>query len=511
MSGRNLKCQRWFLGINLLILGLFLNTEMSFAQNRLTPAKAPNNQQRNLAQQSTNPTSANALKTNSGVARLAGQGNVSANPAASTNLNNAASPATDQSTISNPDQQMSPELKAKLQEAVDKFNKSDIAGSLKILNEMSQTNPEIIPPRLILAQWFSQLKNRNAVRVSLEMATEESPNDPEAYLLLAEISLQQGELTAAELLFQKGEQVLSQYSASADRKKALTISLLRGKMNLMQLRKRWAGMQQMLANLIQIQGESPELCRLIALSFFHQNQDAQARDWFVRADSLSKGEGMPADGMMAQFYISRGDLAKAKESISAAQKAYPKSTDVLSLSIMMAINENDLDAAWNLVQKLYQEDSKSLNVLKTMGNVALFRSDFAQAQQAFQEVVRQSPIDSEAVNGLALALCEQNDPEKKKLALQYATSNVQKQDNNREFLATLGWTLLQAGETDKAKQILQQSAADGQLNAATAYYFAVLLAQNQQNDEAKKLIEAALASKAPFFKRQAAVNLLNQL
>ena len=213
---------------------------------------------------------------------------------------------------------------------------------------------------------------------------------------------------------------------------------------------------------------------------------------------------------MAQLYATRGDKEKTKASLDAALKANPKSTKVLLLSISSALSENELDSAWNLVQRLYKED-KSADVLKTYGKVALFRSDFKSAEAAFQEAVRQNPLDTDASGGLALALCEQGDPDKCKRALQYAASNIQKQSNNRDFLATLGWTLYKAGQTDEAVKVLQQSIADGQINAASAYYFAVILHEKGQDDVAKQLLTAAVSTTPPVAKRGDAEKLLAEL
>jgi len=149
--------------------------------------------------------------------------------------------------------------------------------------------------------------------------------------------------------------------------------------------------------------------------------------------------------------------------------------------------------------------------LKTYGRVALFRSDYRRAEAAFQEAVQQSPLDTDASNGLALALCEQGDEEKNKRAVQYAAGNVQKQQNNRDFLATLGWVLYRTGQPDEAIQVLQQSTADGQINAASAYYFAVVLNDKGQTEQAKNFLEAALSTQPPFAKRTEAEALLKKL
>ncbi|MCF0234899.1 MAG: tetratricopeptide repeat protein, partial [Thermoguttaceae bacterium] len=222
------------------------------------------------------------------------------------------------------------------------------------------------------------------------------------------------------------------------------------------------------------------------------------------------GEGLPADAILAQLYAERGDLAAAKASLADALKLNPKSPAVLALSITTALEENDLDGAWNLAQKLYAED-KSPDVLKVYGNVCLFRADYAGAEAAFQEAVRQNSLDADAIGGLALALCEQDDADKRARAIQYAASNLQRQANNRDCLGILGWAQYKSGDLDAALNTLQQSVADGRLNAATAYYLAVVLNDKGNADAARQLLDAALASRPPFAKRAAAAALRKKL
>ena len=426
----------------------------------------------------------------------------------------AAQPAAPQTAQVADAPKLSPAEEAKYQEALQHFNSQNLTGALASLQELAASNPAATPPRLILARWFAELQNPKAVRTSLELATEESPNDPEAFLSLAEISLLEGSLTAAELLTLQGRRVLAQYDANPTRKQNLTRKALTLQLAYSNARRRWPSAQEAILALIKLDGETAELDRALGRTLFQQNQEDKAREMFVRADKLTTADAastaLPADALLSQLYAERGDLVNAKKYLDAALKAAPKSVPTLVLSISTALEENDLETAWSRARQLYAND-KSADVLKIYGKVALFRSDYPQAEAAFQEVVRQNPLDAEAVAGLALALCEQDDAEKRKRAVQYATSNVQKQANNRDYLATLGWTLYRSGDVDAAIQVLQQSVADGQINAAAAYYFAVALVEKGQTQAAQQLLNAALATKPPFAKRVAAAALAKQL
>ena len=410
--------------------------------------------------------------------------------------------------------ELSDNEKVKLQTALEAFNQQDFATALTTLREIAANNPAARPARVVIANWFSELQNIQAVKMSLEMATEESPDDPEAYYSLAEIALREGQLTAAELLTLKGDEKLVVYKANPKRAQNMTKASYSLKIAYSNARQRWGDVQNAILGLIKVEGETAELDRAYARALFQQGQEDKARQFFQRADGLvkedEKKQTLPVDAAMSQLYAARGDLEQAKKSLEAALKANPKSAPVLSLSITLALTENDLDKAQQLVQQLYAED-KSVETLKIYGKVAIFREDYQRAEAAFQEVVRQNPLDTDATSGLALALCEQGDAEKCKRAVQYATSNLQKQSNNRDFLATLGWVLYRSGQVDDAFKVLQQSIADGQVNAASAYYLAVILNEKGQQETARQLLVAALGTQPPFAKRAAAEKLLAEI
>ncbi len=425
----------------------------------------------------------------------------------------AAAPSSSTETVGSNAPSGNPETEAKYKVAVERFGRSDIAGALETLREMAASDPKMIPPRLVLAQWFARLNNPNAVRISLEKAVEESPEDPEAYILLAENALRQGEFAAADLLLEKGGAILEERGLpeNPERQKNLTISLYKNRVMLFQNREAWGEMQKALGTIWKMEGETVETCRLIGVSYFQLGDVEKARQWFDRAKKISPETELPADAMIARLYLSKGDRENAKSSLDVALKNDPDSTPILNLSLSLAINENDLEKVKSLSDKLYASNPEDPATLRTCGIAALYQEDYPKAERFFNQAFQMEPANTDAANGLALALCEQNDPEKMKLALQHATSNLQKQGNSREYMATLGWVLYRSGNVDKALGILQQVAAGGQMNALTAYYLAEVLREKGDKESARNVLSASLNSPLPFTKRAAAERLAKQL
>jgi predicted Zn-dependent protease len=409
---------------------------------------------------------------------------------------------------------VNPEITAGITEAVNAFNASKFSESLQILTKLYQKHKELAPPRIVMAQWFATAEFGDAVRATLEMAVEETPDDPESYLLLGEIALRQRHLTAAELLFQRGREKLNRYTVNPERKKIMESSYLRNLVSLSESRGRWTAMEDAINKKIQLDGESSVLLRQKGVALFQQKKDNEARNLFVRADRLdvnAEQKGLPAEAAMSQLYLLRGDRDNARKSLAEALAKNPKSREVLVLSIQMRISDDQLEEARRLSQNLLAEDPKSESVKRLQATIALYLSDYAGAEKLFQEMVTADANDHQAVNGLALALCEQNNRDKLRRAVEYAKKNLARFPDNSEYAGTLGWALLRNNQTEEATQALRQSAASGQVSAATAYYFAYLANQTGKKDEAKKLLEAAVSSSSPFAKKRDAVRMLRDL
>ncbi len=431
---------------------------------------------------------------------------------------NTAPPATAQNTDD-------PALQAKMQEALEFFRKNDFPKALDVLNALYKERPNIIPPRLVFAQWFSMANIPNAVRTSLELATLETPNDPEAFITLGSISLRQGELTAAEALFDKAEVLLNSYSVNPERKKNLGMALYRGQIALYEVRGRWISMHNAVVKLLQLTPDKPAaaMYRQLAVAAFQQGFDkgneakkaefeAKAKEYLVTATQCADGrDGLPVDGIMCRLYLSKGEKDKAEASLAEALKKVPNSPEVQTLAAMLRLNNNDIAGAMAHAQQLAKVKPDDKETKRILATVSLYQGDYAQAEKLFQEIVTESPMDAAAVNGLALALVESTDTAKQQRGLEYAGTNAQKDQRNVEYLGTLGWALIKMNRLQDAVKALQQSAAGGQINSATAYYLAELSSRNGNFVQAKSLLDAALASPQPFFKRAAAQTLLAEV
>ena len=410
-----------------------------------------------------------------------------------------------------------PAIESGVSQAVAAFNESNFDGALERLQSLYAEFRHIAPPRIVMAQWFAEANfGDEAVRGALEMATDETPDDPEAYLLLGGISLRQGHLTAAELLLQAAKAKLDAYDINKERKNLMQAAWLRSAISLAEIRGRWNVMLEMLTVTGKQDGETPTLLRQQGVALFQLKRESEALAMFAKADSLAgtlpdPDAGLPAEAAMAQLYQLRGDRDNAQKYLAEALRKYPQSRDVVVLSVQARISEDHLEDARTLAEKLLTENPDWQPAQRLLATVALYLGDYAEAERLYQVLILDSPSDEQAANGLALAQSEQEDPQKLQRALDYVRENVRRNQNESDYWATLGWVLYNADQFEAAEQALRQASATGRVNAATAYYQARLALRAGETADAIRLLEAAIATPVPFAKRRDAVRLLDVL
>ena len=88
--------------------------------------------------------------------------------------------------------------------------------------------------------------------------------------MLGELSLREGDLTAAQLLLRKAEALSKTYTANDKRKTLFTQRTLGTMASLAQVRGEWELMQSLLERLLKQQGDTPLALRMLAVAQFQQ-------------------------------------------------------------------------------------------------------------------------------------------------------------------------------------------------------------------------------------------------
>ena len=135
-------------------------------------------------------------------------------------------------------------------DAIAAFKANDYAGALKFLREACKKNADLPPAEVLMAQLAMGVPG--ATRAYLEQAVVEAPNDPEAYLLMADQAMHERRIAEANLLYEKAQSLLASFDKSAKRKAILQPRFLNGLATVAQVRGDWAGSSGSLRDLAEI-------------------------------------------------------------------------------------------------------------------------------------------------------------------------------------------------------------------------------------------------------------------
>jgi putative PEP-CTERM system TPR-repeat lipoprotein len=202
-----------------------------------------------------------------------------------------------------------------------------------------------------------------------------------------------------------------------------------------------------------------------------QKKPAQALPAYDKALSLAKAPEILVKSLQAMTLSGKGKEAQAR----AAQWIKDHPDDVL---IGMYMAENDLSA-----------------------------KDYKAAIARLEGVVKRTPNNAAALNNLAYAYQQEKDPR----ALATAEQAYKLADNSPGIMDTLGWLLVEQGNTTRGVPLLQKASNLAPNSSETRYHLAVGLSKSGDKAGARKELDKLLASDKSFAQSDEARALLKTL
>lgn len=404
-------------------------------------------------------------------------------------------------------------------DALTRFQNGDVTAARELLVRAKEKNPKLAPAEVMLARLLIAAGQLAPARAELERAATAYPNDPEAFLLFAELALRDGRTTDAEALFSKAKTMSDNFKENAKRQRHFQIRADAGLTGVAENREQWDLAMQYLKAWLEIDPDSAPAHQHLGRTYFKlssdkKNYDKEAYDEFQAAVKLDP-QMMNADIMMGQMYEDAKNSAQAAKFIQAAVKKNQQNLKVMLDAAMWAMMTNRLTEAQSYADSALKIDSKSVDAQVLRGEIARMNGDLKTAESLLEQAHLQAPSNLNAANQLAIALADQNDAGKKQRALELAQMNlrVSSQGNqiNPAALSTLAWVYYRMGKASEAEQLVGKILQGGVLNSDIAYYAAKILQDRGRVDDAANLLEASLRSPAPFIQRQNSIDLLKQL
>lgn len=130
-----------------------------------------------------------------------------------------------------------------------------------------------------------------------------------------------------------------------------------------------------------------------------------------------------------------------------------------------------------------------------------------EAADAFEQALKLVPGDPTVLNNLA-AVTGKKDPQK---ALGYAEKAYTLQPKNPLIADTLGWLLVQQGNTERGLKLLQTAFEQNPNQPEIHYHYAAALAKSGAKEQARRELQRLLDSGKQFPQAQEARELLKGL
>ncbi len=125
----------------------------------------------------------------------------------------------------------------------------------------------------------------------------------------------------------------------------------------------------------------------------------------------------------------------------------------------------------------------------------------------YEEILRQQPTHGLALNNLAILYQKAGDAR----ALPIAEQALKQAPDHPGIQDTVGWLLAEKGQLPRALDLLRSAAGKASEVPAVRYHYGAALARAGRKAEARKELEASLASGRPFAEMEAAKALLKDL
>ncbi|MEQ8835496.1 MAG: hypothetical protein RID07_01685, partial [Lacipirellulaceae bacterium] len=241
-----------------------------------------------------------------------------------------------------------------VEDAIQRFRNKDVEAAQAFLERAKEKYPKLPPTNVTMAKMFIVGRNGKAARLLLEKATVESPNDPEAYLLLADDAFTSGRTTEAAVLFEKAGELNEAFDENAKRKGKFEVRVIAGKAGVAERRQQWETAEKLLRQWIEMDPDSAPGHQRLGVTLYRLDKFDEARSEFKEARELRDDFNHPEIVMGRLF--ARDD--KDKEAKQAYEKAYAADGDNEDTGRAYAeylLKENNLDEATKVSAKLVKQ------------------------------------------------------------------------------------------------------------------------------------------------------------
>ncbi|HEX3726198.1 MAG TPA: tetratricopeptide repeat protein [Pirellulales bacterium] len=399
-------------------------------------------------------------------------------------------------------------------DAIREFGAKDYVKAFAHLQSAKKSTPRLPPAEIMMAELHFDAGQAGPGIVMLETAVRQSPQDPEAFIILAERALGEGRLTEAGLLFDKSSQVLNRFAENARRKQNLQVRLYSGSATVDETMGNVKEALRSLEELSKVDPNNGAARARLGRALFRSGDQKKAYAEFQAAAEADKTL-QPAELAMASLST---DRVKSEQWLNVALKKTPVDLRTRLGAAEFLMRNNQIEEAKVQAQEALKLDPHGLETNLSMGIMDRLQGDFKSAVAYLSTAHLLAPANPVIINHLALSLLELPDEESHRRSLEFAELNLRQNPNVPEVMAAFGWInhrLKRPLEAQRAFMAVLATAgthsANQTMSADIGYYLAEMAKEKGQTAESLRILKETLSSNQPFAYRKPAQALLAEL
>ena len=231
-------------------------------------------------------------------------------------------------------------------------------------------------------------------------------------------------------------------------------------------------------------------------------------------EAIAVARGMQKQARHAHLgYIMEGDVhlsqKQAAQALGAYQKAYAqRQTPQLLIKIAEVMKQmGKSKEAQPLLAQWQKAHPGEPIVAMYVAESHLANKQYKPAITILQDILKRSPDNPVALNNLAWAYQQDKDPR----ALATAEQAMKVTANSPAVMDTLGWLLVEQGDTQRGVELLKKASALAPQAAEIRYHLAYGLSKAGDKEGARRELDKLLSQKQPFAQLDEARSLRNTL
>lgn len=366
--------------------------------------------------------------------------------------------------------------------------------SILWLERAMQENPEALQPALLLGAHYLRLGEKQKALALAQKLQRSHPNDAVVLDLLAQAQLATDDKAGALESYTKLAGVKPESASAQFRIASIYMSM-----------ENISAASDALKKALAIKPDYLDAQLAQAALEVRKGNPEQA---LAIAKQIQKQQGKSPVG-----YILEGDLLAGQKKPELATHAYERAFSIKKSSPLVM----KLHASLSQTGKRKEANSRLIQWLKDhpadlFARMYLAETYMAERQnnaaiEQYQIILKQNPQTAPALNNLAWLYYQEKNP----LALEYAEKAHQLAANDPIILDTLGWILVEQGNTKRGLPLLQKAASSAPNAHDIHYHLAFALAKSGDESGARKKLEQLLASGRNFQNIGEARALLKQI